>query len=298
MIKNTFFSQDANKSSMMICTEMFKGIVCFIIYRLQSPLESCKMRWRFKESFQTSAFPALLFAIQNYLNQIACQRVDPVIFTLLNQTKTLFTALCLFILLGRRQSFMQVVSLFLLMAAAIVLQTKSGSFELRAESIFNLGLVTMIGSTFISGLTAAISQGILQEGKRNSYLYSCEISGYSLLWIVVSILLGSKDGYQIFEKGFFFGWGSYTWAPVLNYALGGILVGQVTKYAGSVEKGFALVGGILVSALLQFVLYSIPLTSSHWTAFVLVALSIWMHTNFPSVHLEENGKLSHEKKRL
>jgi solute carrier family 35 (UDP-sugar transporter), member A1/2/3 len=40
---------------------------------------------------------------------------------------------------------------------------------------------------------------------------------------------------------------------VLSSAVGGVIVGQVTKHAGSVKKGFALIGGILVTALAQYV---------------------------------------------
>ena len=37
------------------------------------------------------------------------------------------------------------------------------------------------------------------------------------------------------------------------------MVGQVTKYAGSVVKGFALIAGIVISALVQFAVEHKPL---------------------------------------
>lgn len=49
-------------------------------------------------------------------------------------------------------------------------------------------------------------------------------------------LLGTKDGVLIEEFGFFHGWTPLTILPVLFSALGGIIVGQVTKVAGGVAK--------------------------------------------------------------
>jgi solute carrier family 35 (UDP-sugar transporter), member A1/2/3 len=58
---------------------------------------------------------------------------------------------------------------------------------------------------------------------------------------------------KLLQTGVFAGWTRSTWIPVLSSAVGGVIVGQVTKHAGSVKKGFALIGGILVTALAQYV---------------------------------------------
>ncbi|GMH98513.1 hypothetical protein TL16_g13413 [Triparma laevis f. inornata] len=39
--------------------------------------------------------------------------------------------------------------------------------------------------------------------------------------------------------------------PIFSQALGGILVGLVTKYAGSVRKGFSLIFGIALTGVVQ-----------------------------------------------
>ncbi len=55
--------------------------------------------------------------------------------------------------------------------------------------------------------------------------------------MVVSMLLGSDDGREIWNKGLFFNWQVTTLLPIVSNAAGGIIVGLVTKYAGSVRKG-------------------------------------------------------------
>lgn len=49
------------------------------------------------------------------------------------------------------------------------------------------------------------------------------------------------------------GWTRYTWVPVVTQALGGVIVGLVTKHAGGVKKGFALIAGIALTAFVQAV---------------------------------------------
>ena len=50
----------------------------------------------------------------------------------------------------------------------------------------------------------------------------------------------------------FDGWTPETLIPVLSNACGGIIVGFVTKYAGGVTKGFALIAGIIVTGMVEF----------------------------------------------
>ncbi len=47
------------------------------------------------------------------------------------------------------------------------------------------------------------------------------------------------------------GWAPSAWVPILSQALGGILVGQITKRLGGISKGFAVVGGLTVTGLVQ-----------------------------------------------
>jgi len=240
--------------------------------------------WRLFESLQGAALPSLLYAIQNYLMQTAYQQLDPMIFNILNQTKTLFAALCLYIIMRRRQSYLQMVALSLVMGAAVLVTQPTNVAIAQPEmSLYNrTGIVCMLAASFLSGLSSAITQRTLQDNGRNAYLFSLELSAYSTFWVLIS-LPASREGGLMMTKGPLYGWTYLTWIPVLSNSLGGILVGQVTKYAGSVEKGFALVSGILFTALLRQQLYSIPLTQAHWIAFCLVAVSIWMHSNFPPI---------------
>eukprot|EP00598_Pedospumella_elongata_P012526 CAMPEP_0184995884 /NCGR_PEP_ID=MMETSP1098-20130426/54419_1 /TAXON_ID=89044 /ORGANISM="Spumella elongata, Strain CCAP 955/1" /LENGTH=82 /DNA_ID=CAMNT_0027522235 /DNA_START=1 /DNA_END=249 /DNA_ORIENTATION=+ len=71
--------------------------------------------------------------------------------------------------------------------------------------------------------------------------------------------------------------------PVITNALGGMVVGLVTKYAGGVVKGFALIAGIIVTGLAQFLLDGKPLGAKDFAGVVLVSVAIFLHSKYPYV---------------
>ena len=96
-------------------------------------------------------------------------------------------------------------------------------------------------------------------------------------------MLKSQDGRDIREKGFFHNWTPQTLIPITTNALGGIIVGLVTKYAGSVKKGFALIFGLLVSGVLQsFTEEDKTVSFEQVVGGILASLSLWMYGAFPS----------------
>jgi UDP-sugar transporter A1/2/3 len=107
-----------------------------------------------------------------------------------------------------------------------------------------------------------------------------EISSFSVVFLAMSMLV-SDDGRKIREDGFWKGWTYQTWIPVLSNAAGGIIVGLVTKHAGSVQKGFALIFGLFLSGLFQA--RNTGITSEQVVGGILAAMSLWIHSSFPPV---------------
>ena len=79
----------------------------------------------------------------------------------------------------------------------------------------------------------------------------------------------------------FDGWSWWTMVPVVSNALGGILVGAVTKHAGGVHKGFAIIFGILLTTFVEYFLYSKPLGYDIWIALILVIASTYIYGKYP-----------------
>lgn len=202
-------------------------------------------------------------------------------------------AVCCYLLIGRKQSKTQIFSLFLLFISALIVENLIPvNFLLQGEAIvekettennfqsrhFTHGVLPVLLASFISGLAGAISQKNLQNGGRNPYLFSSELCVASVIAVSVSLLF-SADGQKIRKNGFFHRWTLQTLIPVFTNAIGGIIVGLVTKYAGSVRKGFALIFGMCLTGVVQSIIEGVPLSNTKILGGALAALSLWLHSS-------------------
>lgn len=197
--------------------------------------------WTLRSSLAAAALPAVGYAMQNWLSQLGYKNLDSLTFNLLNQTKTLFAALSLYLLMGKKQSPQQLVALSLLLAAALLLNTSNGSSgsgsggTTASETRLWLGVLPVLAAAFLSGLCGAATQRTLQRSGCNASQLSLELAVYSVLTLLLTLGCGlggqgaaaaaaSGDSWR---QAFFQGWTRWTWLPVLSQAAGGVVVGQV-----------------------------------------------------------------------
>lgn len=272
---------DVNRTVLVFVTEASKLFLAFFMLLLENATD-CFKGWRLIESLHGAALPAAIYSVQNLLLQQAYPNLDFITFNLLNQSKLLSTALFVYFLMGQKQSPMQCLALVMLMAGAALIsgdsaQQKDGK---ASENKFWEGVVPLMLASVLSGIAAALSQLALQGRRRNSYLYTMELASYSMICLAVATAFGAgngSDSARIAELGLFHGWTAGTLIPIVVSALGGIFVGQVTKYAGGVRKGFAIVLGILLTAFLQLLVYGQPMPMATLLAVPLIGASITLH---------------------
>ncbi len=268
-----------------------------------------------------AGIPAALYSVQNVASLMAYQKLDPLTFNVLNQTKTLSAALCCYLLMGRAQSKLQIMSLLLLFSASLVIekivplpfQKTSKTTGITADTTTSnetkepkkkrskdhtQGVIAVLTASFISGLAGAISQKSLQLGGRNSYLFTMELCLASTILLFTSSLVSGRrqnsDTSQTSKRssnGVFQNWTIPTLIPIITNAMGGIIVGLVTKYAGAVKKGFALIFGLLLSGILQAFMKQAEMEDDEVPSprvsieqivgGILAAISLWMHSSFP-----------------
>ena len=128
---------------------------------------------------------------------------------------------------------------------------------------------------------------------RDAYFYTVEISFLSAACLVISMAVDFWQGRrnavastsvkklenksQVNNNSFFQHWTYATLLPVLTRATAGLLTALVHRHLGSVIKGFALVLGLVFSALLQFVLEGVDLSVGQLVGTALVLFSSWLH---------------------
>jgi solute carrier family 35 (UDP-sugar transporter), member A1/2/3 len=281
-------------------------IVASLLTATQSWNVACQ-HWTYHAALATAGFPAILYLIQAYCSLIAYQNLSPITYNVLNQTKTLSAAVCCFLLFGQRQSLQQVIALSIMLLAALVMEKiiklpgsggsddsqrskseTSASLESKKaeESRYLLsGMLPILVASFVSGLAGAWTQRSLRGAVgNNSLLFTLQLSVFSILLMGATLLIPglSPDRERIITEGWSVGWTMSTWIPIVVNAIGGILVGLVTKFSGAVPKGFALIAGTFMSGILQNTYSSeMKVSSQQWIGGFLAAISVWMHSAYP-----------------
>jgi UDP-sugar transporter A1/2/3 len=120
-------------------------------------------KWSFAEALRDSALPAAVYALQNTLLQLSYRHLDSLTFSLLNQTKLVFTAVFMFLILGYRQTKQQVGALLMLLVAAMLLSLGQSSpnkqsKQIEQEAKFMLGIVPILAASVLSGLGSTLCQ--------------------------------------------------------------------------------------------------------------------------------------------
>lgn len=256
--------------------------------------------WSVRGWARAAGIPAAIYVVQNYCTLMAYQNLSPITFNVLNQTKTLSAALCTYLIMKKRQSILQIVSLLLLLLSALVIENvvpitrqsndvaKEPEDSDHRQTYIVTGVLPVLLASFLSGLAGAVGEQTVQSTGRNAYLFTMELSVASSIFLITSLLLNSPDSQRISENGFFSGWTTTTWIPICTKAFGGIVVGLVTKHAGAVRKGFALIFGLLLSGILQKMNKDEDVTTEQVVGGILAAVSLWMHSSFP--HVDEKTK--------
>ena len=315
IVTKKYTSTKIIKSTVILTQEIIKLIIGILGISLSNKTSWSKVSsgWTIMSWLRLALLPATIYLIQNMCSLLAYQNLDAMTYNVLNQTKTLSAAFCCYLFLGKKQSTVQILSLLLLLLAALVMEkiisvdimlipyywiTTFGNnintndmtenhnnnnmiSNLSSPRHFSHGVVPIMCASFLSGLAGALTQKSLQTGQRNALLFTIELCIASILILLVSFVT-SDDGRQIRERGFFYEWNMHTMIPILTNSTGGILVGLVIKYAGSVRKGFALIFGILLSGLIQsYTLDTKSLSKEDMAGGLLAAISLWMHATYP-----------------
>eukprot|EP00658_Telonema_sp_P-2_P028972 TRINITY_DN2209_c0_g1_i8.p1 TRINITY_DN2209_c0_g1~~TRINITY_DN2209_c0_g1_i8.p1 ORF type:complete len:597 (+),score=149.84 TRINITY_DN2209_c0_g1_i8:183-1973(+) len=233
--------------------------------------------WTLKSSLMVALVPSAIYAVQNYCLFYAAGNMDPLTFNLVNQTKMIWTALFVYLVLARPQSNIQMVAICLLMAAAVTLTSTPEAADAAVPTSFWHGIVPNLVAALLSGLAAALSQYALQKLNRSSYVFTMELCIYQLGWFVCK-----EQGGMLAGSHFFQGWDAYTILPIVNNALGGIFTGQVVKYAGAVKKTFAVIAALVLTSVFRYLYYeNAPLSDQMYIALPLMLVANYLHASYP-----------------
>uniref|UniRef100_A0A7S3ZF01 EamA domain-containing protein n=1 Tax=Lotharella globosa TaxID=91324 RepID=A0A7S3ZF01_9EUKA len=259
-LTSNFASKQVINTSAVIVQEGILKVVLGVQALLFTGETAILKAWSFRESIKVAGVPALLYAVQNLLTYIAFANLDGLSYNIINQSKLIWNALLVWIFLGERLTWDQVLSLGIIIFTTLLVTTdpekmSASETDQNGGGSYALGVGYTLMASAISGVASTLIQYNLQKLRRNSYLMSAELGFYSACYLAAKVAceayLGYGDGLRILKTSFFHGFSNWTLVPLASTACGGIVVGQVTKHLGGVGKAYALLLGIIFSAYLH-----------------------------------------------
>mmetsp|Transcript_66330 Transcript_66330/g.122483 ORF Transcript_66330/g.122483 Transcript_66330/m.122483 type:complete len:358 (-) Transcript_66330:125-1198(-) len=274
-----FTPRDVAKSSLVLCTDVFKVVWAVAILLAEGRLQTALAGWNVRSFIFSAGLPSMSFLLQGYCIQIAYANLDSVVFNVLNQTKLLFTALFVYLMTGRSQSRMQVFALCMLTLAGVFIsmEDSQGTSD-RGVSERQIGLIAVCVASALSGLGAGMTEYIMRNYERDNYLLTSEMA---VLGVFVNLL-----GYMLMlspdsGRNLFIGWTPGTLVPILTQSLAGVLVGLVTKLSGAVMKSFSIISGLVLTCSLKALLGGQPLPLLAKAGVPLAILGMYLHATNP-----------------
>ncbi|OQR75388.1 UDP-N-acetylglucosamine transporter-like [Tropilaelaps mercedesae] len=261
-------------STAIVISEIFKLLVCFAVLAqpghmseqasgargggglnslLQTlrvevygkPVETCKL-----------LVPAGLYTMQNNLLFLALSRLDAATYQVTYQLKILTTALFSVLLLKRRLSVQQWLSLIMLMAGVALVQLpadyrlgqrpNSNNDNSGGTSISRLiGLAAVLLASLSSGFAGVFYERLLKRSTQELWVRNTQLALFGILLGAGAVVI--VDMNRIINGGFFQGYNGITWAVIFLQTFGGLVVSYATKYADAILKGFATSISIILS---------------------------------------------------
>jgi UDP-sugar transporter A1/2/3 len=172
ILTKKFTPNNIIRSTVVLAQDTSRFLICLLMIFLTGNFNISVQKWTLQQALLGAGIPSALYLVQNYCSLMAYQNLPPITYNILNQTKTLSAALCCYLVMGKRQSPLQVVSLLVLLMSALVLEkivpvgnwktksSKKGVIEEHKEEEFTTlkrpdlpaGVIPILVASFISGL--------------------------------------------------------------------------------------------------------------------------------------------------
>ena len=199
-----------------------------------------------RKEFMKLFVPSGLYVIQNNLQYVATSNLPAEIYQVLAQMKIITTAIFSVIMLSKKQSTYQWLSIIALTVGIALVQTSQGKGGHTDKTQNNLlGLVCVLIGACTSGFAGVYFEKVLKSTNSSIWLRNMQLAVIGIGFSGIGCIASDLDAIQ--KYGFFKGYDSLVWIVIMLAAAGGLVVAVVVKYADNVLKGFATCASIVLS---------------------------------------------------
>ncbi|KAI6175490.1 hypothetical protein M3Y97_00694600 [Aphelenchoides bicaudatus] len=276
------------------------------------------------------AVPALIYTIQNFLLYVAIDNLEAPVYMVTYQLKILTTAIFTVLMMKRRLSIVQWVSLCVLIAGVAIVQidadnAKKATSNNSTSNIGSLltttiaptttvdpnnaptkdsiwiGLISVITACIMSGFAGIYFEKILKGSNVSIWLRNIQLAVLALP--ISLIIVAIKDHKAVADKGFMQGFDIIVWCVIAIQTFGGLLIAVVIKYADNILKAFATSVAIIVSAIASIFIFNTYPQLLFIVGAILVIGAVILYSVFPyrapkvveeekpKIDIEENGNV-------
>lgn len=241
------------------------------------------------------AVPSLVYYVQNNLLYIGSTHLDAATGQVIYQLKILTTAVCSVVMLGKRLSTFQWISLVMLFIGVAIIETNtiSESSETGGHDKLNekhsdlhkqkhidnptIGFIAILIACCLSGFAGVYFEKILKNSSHISlWIRNIQLSSLSVPFGLFQVFV--VDYKNLSTEGLWYGFTPLTWLCILLQVQGGLLVAIVVKFANNILKGFATSLAIVISTVASIFLFQFHLTASFVLGSSLVIGSVMMYS--------------------
>lgn len=242
--------QDYDPRIVVFGAELFKLSIAYAFFHFNRVSEISPRRLFLSAS--PMLVPALLYFIMNSLYFVVIGNMSPSGYTIISQIKHLITALLSWTFLSKRFSVLQWKALLLLSVGAALVQLKPTSQDHGEISMrsFLLGPCLLVMQCFLSGFAGIYFEKVLKQNTPDISIWArnIQLSVATLFLGLVSIYLSppspSSGNFQ-----------PIVFVLMFNSGLSGILIALLVLYADNVVKNIGGTVSVVLTAVLDFVLF-------------------------------------------
>jgi UDP-sugar transporter A1/2/3 len=249
---------------------------------------------------------SLCYTFNNLLYFDALSSISAVAYQVLSQSKTLFTAGLMYVLVRKRLSPRQVIAILMLVSGAVLVQfqeLRQGSAPSATAAAATPGSIywacgLVLFSSFISALPNVAYEKKLKTEGENQWVNNVQVTAWITLWVSLNALvpyirpaLGGLVSGGASPSALlpllaslpsslvqaFSGFTLSVWGVVMLKALNGILIPATFKYADNLIYSYARPSSIVVTCLFGAVMARAvpPLTMLAGVAIVVTSIGLY-----------------------
>ena len=232
------------------------------------------------KSWLAFAFPSVLYSLNNNLDMLNNQHMDPATEQVLVQAKILTTGIVWWWVFGRFMGTRKWCGLVLLFLGAVAAGWPSDPTLGKRMHIDSVGVFLVILYVWVSASAGVYNEWLYKGIGKDDNIHTCNIRIYVIgcaVNLAAHLSHHSIDSLWTLTQGY----NGYCWGLVATYSLMGLLIAQVMKFFDSIVKLFISGSSMYVSAVLSWSIFGYTPTWNFLSgmSLVTVAMALYNYEN-------------------